>query len=417
MRPHDYDALDALVEQARGAEPDGLTPLEARRGARLAVDAADLRARARQAHALSRRRQLAWLCAACAALALLVFLSKQLATRATTIEVASGERALRVALTSGDTVLAAPGTKLEVLAQGAAHRELRLSEGTALFDVLRLEGAQRFEVSTRHARVHVRGTVFSVEVTNGRTIVRVYEGTVWVSGRGLSAGQVWVSSGPRPALIDDALWSEASAAAALRSTAPAITVSSLPVVTARSPSVDAGSGTMAAVVITPGAPASSPALEPAGEVPASASLAEARSWLVSGESERALLAARAEPVRDLPLWQLVAADALRALRRHVEAVEVYHAVAERDPALRAAAGYSGAELCFRELDDPARALTLLDALSLDADDSPLRERASVLRVDVLLALERHDEAKRAAQRYLEREPETRVSRRMRTLAR
>lgn len=418
MRPHDYDALDALVEQARGAEPVPLTPLEARRAARLAVDAADLRTRARQAHALLRRRQLGWLCAACAALALMVFVGKQLAARATTIEVASGQRSLRVALTSGDTVLAAPGTKLEVLAQGPAHRELRLSEGTALFDVVRLHGAQRFEVQTRQARVSVRGTVFSVEVANGRTIVRVYEGQVWVSDRGLSAGQVWVSSGPEPALADDALWSEGAAAAALRSPAPSLTVSSLPAVTATGgPSADAGSNPMATVVIVPGTLAAPPRPEPAGQVPASASLAEARGWLISGESERALEAARAEQVRDQPAWQLLAADALRALRRHAEAVEIYHAVAEREPALRAAAGYSGAELCFRELSDAARALALLDALSLDADDSPLRERASVLRVDVLLALERHDEVKLAAQRYLEREPETRVSRRMRALAR
>jgi hypothetical protein len=419
MRPHDYEALDALVEQARGAELEPLTPLESRRSARLAVDAADLRARATQARALLRRRRLAWLSAACAALALTVFVGKLLTTRATTIEVASGERSLRVALTSGDAVLAAPGTKLEVLAQGPAHRELRLSEGTALFDVVRLHGAEQFEVQTRQARVSVRGTVFSVEVANGRTIVRVYEGQVWVSDRGVSAGQVWVSSGPAPALIDDALWSEGAAAAALRSSAPPFTVSSLPEVTTSRPTagVDAGIGPMTAVVVVPGTLGSPPGSEPATEVSASPSLSEARSWLISGESERALEATRAEPVRDLPAWQLLAADALRALRRHVEAVEVYHAVAERDPALRAAAGYSGADLCFRELSDPARALALLDALSLDADDSPLRERASVLRVDALLALGRHDEVKLAAQRYLEREPETRVSRRMRALAR
>jgi ferric-dicitrate binding protein FerR (iron transport regulator) len=348
-----------------------------------------------------------------------VFVSVQLTTRATTLEVARGERPLRVALTSGDTVLAAPGTKLEVLAQDVAHRELRLSEGTALFDVVRLHGAQRFEVETRQARVQVRGTVFSVEVTNGRTIVRVYEGQVWVTDRGLSAGQVWVSSGPAPSLIDDALWSEGTAAAALRSAAPSLTVSLLPEVTSSRPSAatDAGSLPTATIVIVPGTLASPLHPEPASDRPASVSLTEARGWLLGGESERALQAAQAEHVRVQPAWQLLAADALRALRRHAEAVDAYQALAERDPSLRASAGYSGASLYFHELGDPDRALALLDALSLDADDSPLRERASVLRVDVLLALQRHDEVRGAAQRYLEREPETRVSRRMRALVR
>jgi hypothetical protein len=39
----------------------------------------------------------------------------------------------------------------------------------------------------------------------------------------------------------------------------------------------------------------------------------------------------------------------------------------------------------------------------------------VLRVEVLLALGQHEQAKVAAQRNLEREPETQVSRRMRAL--
>jgi hypothetical protein len=56
---------------------------------------------------------------------------------------------------------------------------------------------------------------------------------------------------------------------------------------------------------------------------------------------------------------------------------------------------------------------LIAAFALAADHSLLRERATALEVDALLALGRRWEAGVAAQRYLAREPETETSRRMR----
>jgi hypothetical protein len=410
VRPHDHDTLDALLAQARGAEPATLAPLESRRRARLAVDAAE--------RARGHRQRLVWSCAVCVAIGMTVFITTRLTTRATTIEVAASERPLRVALTSGDTVLAAPGAELELIAQDVSRREVRLTTGTALFDVVQLQGAQRFEVHTRQAHVEVRGTVFSVEVAGGRTIVRVYDGLVWVSDRSLHAGEVWVSSGPPAALDADLLAVEGQAAAALRTTAPSIIVSSLPDVTASPPMVDTHDGSRhePTVIIVPGQLPALPLAAPASSTPTSVSPEQARSWLLAGESERALQAAQSASPAQSSAWQLLEADALRALGRYAEAVDHYQTLAQRDPSLRASAGYSGASLAQRALHDPGRALRLLDQLALDADDSPLRERASVLRVDVLLELGRHDEARLAAQRYLQREPETRVSRRMRALA-
>ena len=422
MNPHKHTALDALVAQARAAQPPALTPLEARRSARLAVAAAE--------HARARKRRLAWLSVACLALGLTLFATHQLTTHGTTIEVAAGGRPLRVALRSGDTLLASPGARIEVIAQEAAQRALRLTAGTVLFDVKQLAGAQRFEVFTRQAHVSVLGTVFSVAVEQGRTVVRVYEGRVWVAERSLSAGEVWTSSGPAAALADDPLAAEGRTAAAMRQPAPSLIVSSLPDVTASGTSAAADAGrveqTAAVIVSTTGPVLVAPA--PASDAPLEVSLEEARRWLLAGDSERALVAAETalanlrshadEPRTSTEAaWLLLEADALRALRRYGEAVDRYQAVAERAPAQRALAGYAGASMAFYELHDASRALALLDVLSLDDASSPLRERASVLRVDVLLALGQHEQAKLAAQRYLEREPETQVSRRMRALLR
>ena len=400
MKWQEHAALDALVEQARRAEPPAATPLDARRMARLAVGAAE------QSKVVSRRRW-AWLCAACVALGLVGLGARELVTRGTTIEVGLNGRPLRVALSSGDALLAAPGTRIQILAQDADQRALRLTAGAALFEVQRLAGARRFEVHTEHADVRVVGTVFSVEVQHGRTIVRVYEGTVLVSQRSLGAGEVWVSSGPPARLEDDRLARDGRAAAAQRARSPSVTVSTLPDVTGV-PIVserDAGSAPAATVVIVAAAPLASPDVMPE----------EARAWLLAGDSERALLAAQSHAEEHEPAWLLLEADSLRALHRYADSVDRYQNVAERAPALRVSAGYAGASLSLYELHDPTRALALLDALALDAMGSSLRERASVLRVNALLALGRRDEAKTAAQRYLDREPETKVSQRMRAL--
>ena len=65
--------------------------------------------------------------------------------------------------------------------------------------------------------------------------------------------------------------------------------------------------------------------------------------------------------------------------------------------------------------DAVQTLELLDTYALDDDRSPQRERATVLRIDALLALGQPEAARVHALRYLSREPETATSTRLRAL--
>lgn len=148
---------------------------------------------------------------------------------------------------------------------------------------------------------------------------------------------------------------------------------------------------------------------------ASFELDRARALLAVGDAQGALSLARRHASRDDEALLLVA-DASRALGRHREARAHYGKLAERgaDP-LRTRAAFAAAQLSLHALGDPADALSLIAAFALAADDAPLRERATALEVEALLALGRRREARRAAERYLAREMETETSRRMREL--
>jgi tetratricopeptide (TPR) repeat protein len=153
---------------------------------------------------------------------------------------------------------------------------------------------------------------------------------------------------------------------------------------------------------------------PFAVAPVRPTLAELRGLLAAGDAQGALSLARAQTDED---FLLLSADALRALGRHREAIAAYRALATRtrEAARRAQAGFAAAQLAFHGLGDPAEALALIAEFGLCDDASLLRERASALEVDALSALGRLDEAKRAAARYLWREPATETSRRMRAL--
>jgi hypothetical protein len=391
--------LDQLVQLARAAEPPELSPLHARRMVRAAVEhEAPVRVPKAQRH-------LRWLGALAALLVLAVLTARILMPRGTSIEVAVSERPLHLALLPGDAVTVAPGARLALLSQVPARRQVRLERGAALFDVVPLGKSQVFEVDTEHVQVRVLGTVFSVEVADGRTLVRVYEGRVQVGGRVLGPREVWSSNGTPPSAVLAPLSREAENAVKVRENqragVPATLVSPLPTTFSVPP----------AALPEPAAAANVQGL------PATASLTEARAWLEAGETERALAAARrphgSEPA--LP-WRLLEAAALRALGRFDEAISSYEQSAAMAPSPdQEEAGYSAAALALHGLKDPARALAITDRFDLDADASPLRERASLLRVDALLALGRTRAAKVAAQRYLNREPDTATSQQMRKL--
>jgi FecR protein len=446
--------LDALLALARDAEPPVLGTLDARRMARHAQRAALERGQRRT------RVRYVLLCAA-ALLALGGGFAWQRAPTGTKIAVGESDRPLRIALKTGDSLLLAPGSELAVLEQRSEHRRVRLSRGRVLFDVAKLGAGQGFEVQAETTRVRVLGTIFSVELDEGRTLVRVYEGRVAVDGRVLAAPGVWASRGAPPRDGDALFEREAHRLASARSTPARVEAS--PQDSADAVSASRVASTAAAHAISASAPP--PQVEAASErpaAPARALAARSGEASVSGTPEpqapeqqvaavlagdpappasaasapdagakveldrgRALLAAGdARAARALALAHaahddealLLVADAERALGRHGEARARYRELAERSSEpLRGRAAFAAAQLAFDALHEPADALALLTAFGLIADEALLRERASALEVDVLLALGRRAAALDAARRYLAREAETETSRRMREL--
>ena len=338
MRPEQVNDLDELVAHARVAEPRALDELEIRRMARAAL----ARAEDNEPFANDRKvppRRLGWpLLAAMAMAVLLGFYARSTPSLGTAIEVGRNDLALRLALRAGDTVIAAPDTALRIVAQEPSARRVQVEHGTTLFDVVPLAAGQSFEVRTEHLQLHVLGTVFTVEVTGQRSIVRVYEGRVFVAGRTLRTGDVWASSGPLPSPYERApLAREAAQHARLRQIH-----------------------------------------EPD---PQTVQLARPPKPRTTALPEPESFSAR------------VGADASATARVFAEATRRLY-----------------------NLNDARGALELLDTYDLDAENGPLRERASVLRVDALLKLGRAAQAAEVARRYVLREPETHTSARMREIA-
>ena len=414
-------ALDRLAQLARNDAPAPLAEAETGRLVDAAVAAAaGRRASARRARQLRTLTFVAAVAGAAAAALVLVW------TRP--VEHAQVAAApLHFELPSGDRVTATPGARLEVQSAASHERRVALEGGTALFDVAPLGGGSRFEVTTPHARVEVRGTVFSVTSTHEHTVVRVYEGHVRVTLAGhaveLYAGQTWASDGPTAEA--DPLRDSATRAAAARS--PQVKALPMPNVEPLAERADAAAPAAAAAAVPAAAAAAVPAAAAApGPVPApdSAALAEARSWITLGtpaaERARRIAHERADsPASERPgAWRLVEADALRALGRHAEAAAAYDAAARLLPADEAAhAGYLAAWLHLEREDDPEAALASLDAALADAPGATLEERSLALRAGALARDGRADEAAATAARYLARFPDGGQAAAMRALRR
>jgi tetratricopeptide (TPR) repeat protein len=148
-----------------------------------------------------------------------------------------------------------------------------------------------------------------------------------------------------------------------------------------------------------------------------ARLTELRSLVIKGQADLALeVIKKTEGVPydgDL-LW--VYADALRAVGRYLDAALAYEAAARHLKGQdRGRVTYAAGVLWMDELGRPERALKGLNTAWMDAAPSEIRERATLLRVDALMALGRKDDAHDIAGRYLEREPESKTSERMRKI--
>jgi hypothetical protein len=397
--------LECTLALAREAQPDELSSTDARRMLRQALLAGEARRRAREERRslrLAAGGVLFALAAACVLLGVVprgARLKTVLVSRALPAPAAAVAPPMRLHLPSGDTLVAAAGAQFELQRMGAEERAIRLSSGSALFEVEALNAGQAFEVVTPHARVRVHGTVFSVAVSHGRTSVRVYEGVVSVSDEArpevsLHAGQSYASDGrvleaEAASLLADA--HEMVARRAEQRAAPA----SMPALAA------------SAQAIAPLAPrAQSPAAAAAPQAPA-ANLCEARAWLYAGELQRALDAAREAPqvAVEHAGWCMVEADALRSMGRHAEAAQAYMAaVGSSAGNARAQAGFKAAIEYLRELGDPRSALAALSLAGVDAQGSALRERGMLLRMEALRALGEPSED--VAKRYLSEFPDS-----------
>ena len=452
----DLDVVDELARLASNADAPALDDAAARR----MIDAA---AAAPRRAVTPRRRGFGWplAAAACAGLAAYAWFVHRPSAPAPEAEL------LRVTLPTGDRLVGTAGVRFEIVELVPASRRLQLRTGAMVFDVAHVAHDQRFAVSTDHATVIATGTVFSVEATAASTRVHVFEGSVAIEHGGqrdsLAAGASWSSdrsdSGPASITAAGEDFARERAASAARPAPDVPTASpSTSVTTATAPIASASSTTKPATpssaTIDP-APASTPprvaatapatapratsavsppgttapraavtapsaggSIEPAvidARVAAPSDLSSARADVAAGRYAEALAKANA-PLREgeSGAWDLVRGDALRALGRAAEAADAFESAARSLAApAKLEAAYSAAYLRHHDLKEHARALANL--AGTDEPGSLFEERALVLRVDVLMTLDRKNEAAAIAGRYLDRFPKGTSAKLMRAL--
>ena len=364
------ELLDMVTEMARRAEPPPMT----RDAERRVVDTALCMSEELPAPPRAARGPIAIFAAAAVAAAALVWIAWPTAGQ--------DADALRLTLPTNDRIAATPGAAFEVTSATPERREIAVGSGTLLFEVEPLVAEQRFEVTTSHLRASVRGTVFTVQSTERRSVVRVYSGEVVVT-IGVTVHRVYAGQ-----QLDSA------AGGSGRSPIEPLTRGPL-----HDPAITA------ALADTHRAKPEPPRLEPVvSPLPrhepepkvARPTRAHARAWLAAGEYRRALREARARR------WRLIEGDALRGLGLYREATDVYDSAALQLSADRAAAAaFLAAQVRFTHLDDAEGALTSLDRVK----DSPLAERAAALRLRILTKLERTDDLREQARRYLAEFPD------------
>ncbi|MGE0868586.1 MAG: FecR domain-containing protein [Kofleriaceae bacterium] len=406
------NALDRAIAAARADAPPRLDPARARRMVDVALDAASAPAPRRWRWPLVVAPPLL-----AAAAMLVVWLGQDRGPPRTMPS--------ELSLPSGDWIATTPGAQLDVSDASVSHRMIRLTSGTALFDVRPLGAGEQFVVKTPDLEVHVVGTVFTVEVAARATNVRVYEGHVRArrgsSEHELDAGHTLGPSGIEPTTAGDPLGELAANRARVRianagsTRAPAVpSVHNSPVVTT--------------VVPLPSSPAPEPAAKPAPKPapePADASpSAPVAAWPAPAKSkpgnakpasleprrtERtraravALLAERKfAEARDLATqygWHVVEGDAHRGLGDYAAAASAYVAAANGPDSDDACIGaLLAAQLHADRLNDPKRAVSFGERAA--GSQCATRERALGF---VIMHGERagsRDKAIAAARRYL-----------------
>lgn len=298
-----------------------------------------------------------------------------------------------------------------VVEEALAQRQVRLDEGEVLFDVAALDGDEAFVVRTPAFDVHVEGTVFAVSVNTAGSWVEVYEGEVTIRREGellatlnpserFGVGPSWSSAQMRLAETGRERAERRLSRREVNSPPtpnPPMETETEPV----TPMADPSESPLPDHEATTGTPVAENRPERSSTPPrGEPTLLEARRWLQDGRAAEAQGAAERRAPRNGE-WERLLGDACRVLRSAVCAADAYdRAAALERPSRATQSGYLAAELRLRRLGDAEGALASLSAAGSAAPQSPIEERALVLRVEALQHLSRGVEAGRSARRYL-----------------
>ncbi len=298
-------------------------------------------------------------------------------------------------LPTGDRLLATSGADFQLSHHYEGDRRISLTDGSMLFDVAPQISAQNFAVRTPHLIATVEGTVFSVQVDDDVSRVHVYEGIVRVTHGGhiyrLSESDSYDTRLGEVHLGDAAAFRrEGLTAARARATGPQAQVAPV----ARSVPAISGAQPVRAA----------PPEHTASESP-SVGLSAVRALLDEGEYRQVTeLADEAHSLgRTTGGWWMAEGDARRALQQFSRAVLCYENAARELPSFseRAQAAYLAAWVHANNLNAPDAALRTLASGPALGSASPIRERAWVLKIRILVNAGRDDEARADAAAYIQ----------------
>lgn len=401
--------LDRAIEVARAELPPRLDPNRAHRMVELALQQRATNSQQAPDHAWRWTRWLAWLAVPTAAAIALWLVTRPAAGP---LPLAPSE----LVLPTGDRIASVAGTQLDVTETTALQRAIRITHGTALFDVRPLAANERFVVHTPDTDIVVTGTVFSVDVAAGETTVRVYEGHVRVRQGGtdhpLPAGSQLGPDGGVTAISGDPLGELGAERARMRIAArgdeqvvrdgsrtranppdptrdatvpPSPTLGQAPTATRPTPVVPVRP-TQNATTRTDPTPAHD---DPVPQI----ERAQVVALLAAGKHAAARDLARVNQ------WHVLEGDAHRGLGAHALAVAAYErALRSADLDDACIAGLHAARLYADQLALPSRAFEVLEHAAIPR--CPTRERALAYTLQLATRLSRPDIGREAARRYL-----------------
>jgi hypothetical protein len=310
-------------------------------------------------------------------------------------------------LPDGTALWAGPGTRMIV--EESDGSRIRVERGHLLARVQPRTTAARFEVVTPDAEVQVHGTVFSVQVLEERTTVRLHEGVVRLicgdKSVAMEAGHRVVASDGAILSMDDFGEQEAVVDLELGGGASAVLASVTPEVVTPVPEAAILGEPAEPTIIVADVQEDLGAAEPAEDLPPAASkTGSAKRPTLRDRVEEAFAAARYAEVIELTsdtadnALRFYRARALARVGRWAEAGETYAVVAEDDHSLRAEALYR-ASSAFKRARLYPRALDMANqAISLGG---PNADHAWGIKLSALTGLKQYQAAASQAGVYLD----------------